>query len=84
MNITREEAQQIGGEFYFYPGTDIATVEISSFHALHCLVSLNEKHEYIRGLTFLKDQVRQSVQWKHYWPDGVDKNQQVHVGTWLA
>ncbi|ETS83863.1 hypothetical protein PFICI_05739 [Pestalotiopsis fici W106-1] len=61
-NITREEAQQIGGEFYFYPGTDIATIEISSFHLLHCL-----------------DMVRQSVQWEHYWPNGVDKRQQVHV-----
>ncbi|KAK0707792.1 hypothetical protein B0H67DRAFT_588614 [Lasiosphaeris hirsuta] len=61
-NITRREAQQIGGEFYFYPGTDVATIEISSFHILHCM-----------------DQVRQSVHWQHYWPDGVDETQQVHV-----
>lgn len=39
MNITRGEAKQIGGDFYFYPGTDIATIELSTFHILHCLAS---------------------------------------------
>lgn len=27
VNITREEALQIGGEFYFFPGTDVAQIE---------------------------------------------------------
>ncbi|OAA77852.1 hypothetical protein LEL_04675 [Akanthomyces lecanii RCEF 1005] len=63
MNITRDEAEQIGGAFYFYPDTDIATIEISTFHVLHCL-----------------DEVRQSVYWQTYLPDGVTKLQQVHVG----
>jgi len=27
VNITREEALQIGGELYFFPGTDVAQIE---------------------------------------------------------
>lgn len=80
MNITRGEARQIGGEFYFYPGTDIATIEISSFHMLHCLGVLRERPLDILVLTMSKDQVHRSVYWEHYWPNGVDEAQQVHVG----
>lgn len=84
MNITRGEARQIGGEFYFYPGTDIATIEISTFHVLHCLVGLSEKAIDVPALTLSKDQVRRSVYWKHYWPDGVGEAQQVHIGTYVV
>lgn len=37
-NITRGEAEQIGGQFHFFPGTNIASIEISTFHVLHCVV----------------------------------------------
>ncbi|TQV93215.1 hypothetical protein V2A60_010350 [Cordyceps javanica] len=74
MNITRGEAEQIGGDFYFYPGTDIATIEISSFHILHCLDqarrSVHWRHYYPQGLDKLHeihidhciDAIRQFVQ----------------------
>ncbi|KAK3348906.1 hypothetical protein B0T25DRAFT_231471 [Lasiosphaeria hispida] len=60
VNITREEALQSGGEFYYFPGTDIAQIEVSFTHMLHCLNFVRRavywKHYWPKGISEL-DQI---------------------------
>lgn len=58
-NITRGEAEQIGGKFHFFPGTNIASIEISTFHVLHCVDQVRRgvhaKHYYPKGINQLEE-----------------------------